>query len=376
MGELPPITVSTFTARIPENTPLTNHASTSANPDPLISPSFVEANYEEYDEEREIEPRPARDRDTTPVLQTGSPHAWRQRGRVIDLKMLCTGIRAGLKGNPRVEGLRNEEHEMVGVMEGHQPSTNSGGNLPPNSTHLSHNAPPLIPNTLQPSNGHMPTYVNPYSQPNASMTYDQPSSYSFHAQGSLFADSTGCVTPFIRWIEDYPLLEGLKMPSYVGSYDGKGDPDNYLHLFKGVIRMHKWAMPIACHMFTYTLKDSGWICKGKKKNRDMFSPYKGSNHGFLSNLSNSPREIQATEKAAKAFEQPSRIVETLDRRSCKVRAAWPSCERNNEKKGEGLIYSIGRMKEERQGYCTSRSPYPHGKKGEPYIEKEVRGRAC
>ncbi|GKF87809.1 hypothetical protein Tco_0258686 [Tanacetum coccineum] len=97
VGELPPITVSTFIARTPENTPLTNHASTSANPDPAISQAFIEANNEvlesllrerrsqirnkdlrteleyyseEYDEEREREPRPARVRETTHVLRT------------------------------------------------------------------------------------------------------------------------------------------------------------------------------------------------------------------------------------------------------------------------------------------------------------------
>ncbi|GKC54930.1 hypothetical protein Tco_1077675 [Tanacetum coccineum] len=46
MGELPLITASTFTTRSPNNTPLTNRASTSANPNLVISPAFVEANYE------------------------------------------------------------------------------------------------------------------------------------------------------------------------------------------------------------------------------------------------------------------------------------------------------------------------------------------
>ncbi|GKD90908.1 hypothetical protein Tco_1366415, partial [Tanacetum coccineum] len=96
-NELPPITVSTFTATAPENTPLNNRASTLANPDPMISPAFVEANYEilesllrerrkqirneerhteleyfseDHDEEREMEPRPVRIRETTPVLRT------------------------------------------------------------------------------------------------------------------------------------------------------------------------------------------------------------------------------------------------------------------------------------------------------------------
>ncbi|GKB28614.1 reverse transcriptase domain-containing protein [Tanacetum coccineum] len=45
-NELPPITVSTFTATTPENTPLTHRASTSDNPNPMISHAFVEANYE------------------------------------------------------------------------------------------------------------------------------------------------------------------------------------------------------------------------------------------------------------------------------------------------------------------------------------------
>ncbi|GJR22080.1 hypothetical protein Tco_0970607 [Tanacetum coccineum] len=49
------------------------------------------------------------------------------------------------------------------------------------------------------------------------------------------------------------------MPSHIGYYDGKGDPDNFLHLFEGAIRMQKWLMPVACHMFTYTLKDSARI---------------------------------------------------------------------------------------------------------------------
>ncbi|GKD51113.1 hypothetical protein Tco_1280089 [Tanacetum coccineum] len=81
----------------------------------------------------------------------------------------------------------------------------------------------------------------------------------------LFADPTGFVTPFVRWIEDYPLPDGLKMPSHVGSYDGNGDPDNFLHLFEGAIRMQKWLMPVACHMFTYTLKDSAQIWWNSQK---------------------------------------------------------------------------------------------------------------
>nr|GEY12815.1 hypothetical protein [Tanacetum cinerariifolium] len=55
------------------------------------------------------------------------------------------------------------------------------------------------------------------------------------------------------------------MPSHIGSYDGKGDPHNFLHLFEGAIRMEKWLMPVACHMFTYTLKDFARIWWNSQK---------------------------------------------------------------------------------------------------------------
>ncbi|GKD32753.1 hypothetical protein Tco_1248262, partial [Tanacetum coccineum] len=202
---------------------------------------------EEYDKEREMEPRPVRVSETTP--------GWKQ-GR----KELRRWKAFGTKSRGQ-QASRNES-----------PPT-PGGNLPPNSTHLSHNALLFIPNSLQPSNGPIPTDVNPYPQPNMGITYapmsnnipapngfmyplaapsnNYPSytqpmyplpnapAYPNHGTTGLFVDSTVCVTPFVCWIEDYPLPDGLKMPSHVGSYDGKGDPDNYLHLFEGAIRMEK-----------------------------------------------------------------------------------------------------------------------------------------
>ncbi|GJR61087.1 reverse transcriptase domain-containing protein [Tanacetum coccineum] len=185
----------------------------------------------------------------------------------------------------------------------------------------------------------------------------------------------GLVTPFVRWIEDYRLPNGLKMPSHIGSYDGKGDPDNFPYLFKGAIWMQKWLMPISrqnsnrilakrkkftkMHLAIHNIKQregestrafitrytddtlqilvfheeqriSGFVhglrtrslvehlsmdlpstYKGLMektytwvKDRGRFSPYKGQNHKLLYNLVKSPREILATEKAAKTFEQP------------------------------------------------------------------------
>jgi hypothetical protein len=115
---------------------------------------------------------------------------------------------------------------------------------------------PLYPN--QPSSGIPPPH-NPYSNVPMNMP---PYTYSY-------PESTGPTTPFVRWIEDYPLPDGLKMPSHIGTYDGKGDPDNFLHLFEGAIKMQKWVMPVACHMFTYTLRDSASIWWNGQKPRSI-----------------------------------------------------------------------------------------------------------
>ncbi|GJX12075.1 hypothetical protein Tco_0201934 [Tanacetum coccineum] len=96
-NELQPIIAFAFTPTSPKNMSLTHRASTSTNPNPMTSPAFVEANHEilesllrerqkqirnadlrteleyfseEYDKEREKEPRPIRVRETTPVLHT------------------------------------------------------------------------------------------------------------------------------------------------------------------------------------------------------------------------------------------------------------------------------------------------------------------
>ncbi|GJW54396.1 hypothetical protein Tco_0098481 [Tanacetum coccineum] len=297
--------------------PLANHASTSANPNPAISPAFVEANYEVLESLIRERKRQMHNEDLCTELEYYSEE---QRGRVIEFEEAPN--RDGSKVERESEVRSPSKQRAEGNENCHQSLNNSGGNLPPNGTHLSYNAPSFIPNNIQPSSVQIPTYANPYPQPNAVMTYGQPSSYFSYAQGStpsfegvltfhsyggyvsqapmsnhgptpngstyppnafpnsypfytqpinplpnapiypsygptgLFANSTGCVTLFVRWIEDNPLPDGLKMPSHVGSYDGKGDPDNYLHLFEGAIRMQKWAMPVAYHMFTYTLKDS------------------------------------------------------------------------------------------------------------------------
>ncbi|GJW69260.1 retrovirus-related pol polyprotein from transposon TNT 1-94 [Tanacetum coccineum] len=158
VGDLPPITVSTFTAITLENTPLANHASTSANPDPAISLAFVKANYEvlksllrehprqmrskdlytkveyyseEYDEEREMEPRPTRVKETTPALRAESPRAQRQKGRVIKFE------EAPNKDRSRVE---RESEGKRPLKRREVDNENRGVNLPlPLVAHLGRN---------------------------------------------------------------------------------------------------------------------------------------------------------------------------------------------------------------------------------------------
>ncbi|GKA63269.1 hypothetical protein Tco_0762875 [Tanacetum coccineum] len=350
-NELPPIHVSTFTAITPENMPFTNHTSTSANSDPMISLAFVEANYEvlesllrerrrhmcnkdlhtkleyfseEYDKEREMEPRPVRVRETTPICHTESSRVQRQKKRVVEFEDAPN--RDGIRVERKSEGGRPLERRA-------EDSKHQGMNLP----HSWAVTPPLgepLPITLM---GDMPR------RPLRAIIF-------LHLM-----DYTGCLTPFVCWIEDYPLPDRLKMPSHVGSYDEKGDPDNYLHLFEDILGLHEeqrisgfvhglkirslveflstdllttynglmektytWieAKKVATNgasndhreSFDRFIKNSSWDNNKGKKNRDMFSPYLESNQGLLSNLSKSPRELLATEKATKTFEQPPRMI--------------------------------------------------------------------
>ncbi|GKA26791.1 hypothetical protein Tco_0712900 [Tanacetum coccineum] len=143
--------------------------------------------------------------------------------------------------------------------------------------------------------------------------------------------------------EDYPLPEGLKMPSHIGSYKGKGDPDNFLHLFKGAIRIQKWLMPVACHMFTYTLKDSARIWWNSQK-ADLPPTYKGlmekmytwvearevATNGVLSDRRDSFKRLK---KSSWDNNRGQKNKDSPDPRSHKFRATFASGERHKERKG-------------------------------------------
>ncbi|GJR14076.1 hypothetical protein Tco_0796728 [Tanacetum coccineum] len=315
-----PTTTTMFAATTPENTPLAYRASTSTNPNPVISPAFVEANYEtlesllrdrrrqmrnndlrteleyfseDYDEEREMEPRPEPARAVTPPLRAASPRVRRRRERVVGFEETQNRgesrvERSSEGGRPSEEASRGNGSQNVnlppllaahiGRSENGQPlqssltsayggqalPNNVRGNLPPNTHGLpsanSDGKPPIGGSFANlPQGGHVPwTFTNGNTLPQNGFTHPANiplNSYPFYTQPmytfpnmpayanpnstGLFPNPLGSVTTFVRWIEDYPLPNGLKMPSYIGSYDGKWDPDNFLHLFEGAIRMQK-----------------------------------------------------------------------------------------------------------------------------------------
>ncbi|GKC39272.1 hypothetical protein Tco_1051656 [Tanacetum coccineum] len=180
-SERPPVITIVFSATSPKNTPFEYRASTSANPNPMISPAFMEANYE-------IEPRPQPNREATPTLWPRSLVVRKQRERFVRFEEapnkedenkgvnLPPLLTAHLGRNGGDQSLRSS---LTFVHRGHQSSTNIGGNLPPNGTLLSHHAQPFIPSSLHTPTGLVPIHVNPYSQPSAGLVNGKTPNFPF-----------------------------------------------------------------------------------------------------------------------------------------------------------------------------------------------------
>ncbi|GJX09717.1 hypothetical protein Tco_0199576 [Tanacetum coccineum] len=153
----------------------------------MISPAFVEENYEDYDEEREIELRPEPNREATSTLRSRSSMVLRERERVVRFEETSNMERSRRGRNAK--GVRPTEIEaknrrvnlplllaahlgrnescqplrfsLTSIQGGHQPLTNMQGSLPPNYTLLSHHAQPFIPSSLHTPTRLVPIHVNP-----------------------------------------------------------------------------------------------------------------------------------------------------------------------------------------------------------------------
>nr|GEV85148.1 retrotransposon protein, putative, Ty3-gypsy subclass [Tanacetum cinerariifolium]GEV85664.1 retrotransposon protein, putative, Ty3-gypsy subclass [Tanacetum cinerariifolium] len=191
---------------------------------------------EDYDKERDMEPRPEPRREATPTLRLRSLGVHRQRERVV-----------------RFEDAPNKEENRKGRnAKGIRPSEIKARE---DKLRISLSRPRWV----------IPLLGAPSLSSSRRPMYAPPNMPAYPNPAEPFTDFTGSITHFVCWIDDYPLPDGLKMPSHIGSYDGKGDPDNFLHLFEGAIRMQKWLMPVAYYMFTYTLKDSTRIWWNSQK---------------------------------------------------------------------------------------------------------------
>ncbi|GJZ76229.1 reverse transcriptase domain-containing protein [Tanacetum coccineum] len=75
-------------------------------------------------------------------------------------------------------------------------------------------------------------------------------------------------TPRI-WHFNFPRT---RMPSHVKTYDGSGDPEDHLKLFKAAAKTKRWAMPTWCHMFNSTLTRNAivWFDKLPRESIDSY----------------------------------------------------------------------------------------------------------
>nr|GEV23278.1 integrase, catalytic region, zinc finger, CCHC-type, peptidase aspartic, catalytic [Tanacetum cinerariifolium] len=246
------VTTTMFAATTSETTPMAYRASTSNNPNHVIYPAFVKANYEafesllryrrrqmrnndlrteleyfseDYNEEREMEPRPEPTRAVTPPLQVASPR--------------ISHLGRGENGQPLPSSLTS-------AYGGQALLNNIGGNLPFNKQRISGFVHGLRTRSLV---EHLST--------------DLPSTYK------------GLMEKTYTWVEAREVATN-------GISNNRRDDFERSKKFS-------WGNSIG------------------QKDRGRFSLYKGQNYKLLSNLVKSPKEILATKKVAKTFEQPPRF---------------------------------------------------------------------
>ncbi|GKE09606.1 hypothetical protein Tco_1413157 [Tanacetum coccineum] len=130
-----------FATTTPENTPMAYRASTSANPNPMRNNDLqTELEYfiKDYDEEREMEPRPEPTRAATPPLrntEVGRPLEEAPRvngGQSVNLPpLLAAHLERGENGKPL-------QSSLTFAYGGQALPNNIGGNLPSNAFKLPH----------------------------------------------------------------------------------------------------------------------------------------------------------------------------------------------------------------------------------------------
>ncbi|GJS19239.1 reverse transcriptase domain-containing protein [Tanacetum coccineum] len=256
-----------------------------------------------------MKPRPARARETTPDLHAGSLRVQRQRERVVDFE-----------DAPNRDGSRVERNSKGG-RPSEQRAEDTGSR-----------------NILYQMDYKCPLMWGPMTEREIPTIICTSSNALFVCRSGQCTWPTTCSPILSNILPEYGgivkrqilglheeqrisgFVHGLKTRSLV-EFLSMDLPTTY----KGVMeKTYTWieAKDVATNgapndhreSFNRFKKNSSWDNNKGKKNRDMFSPYCGSNHGLVSNLSKSPKEILLTKKVAKTFEQPPRLIRS--RRSC------------------------------------------------------------
>ncbi|GKA27833.1 reverse transcriptase domain-containing protein [Tanacetum coccineum] len=297
-SERPPVTTTVFATTTPENTLFAYHASTLTllkerrrqicNEDLRTKLGYFN---KDYDEEREMEPRPERRREATSTLR----------------------LREGNRRGRNAEGIRPSKIE---AREGHQPSNNMGGNLPPNGTLLSHHSQPFIPSSL-----HIPTLgicSHPFKHSLLS-TVCEPCLWT--SSEFPFPDPNSQQKKFTKThlaVHNIKQREGESTRAFITRHTDEtlqilDLPFTYKGLMEKTYTLVE-AREVATNGASSDRRDSFerpkksyWDNNKGQRNKDRFSPYRGPNHGLLPSLSKSPKEILATEKTARSFEPPPKM---------------------------------------------------------------------
>ncbi|GJU23459.1 hypothetical protein Tco_1156801 [Tanacetum coccineum] len=127
---------------------------------------------------------------------------------------------------------------------------------PPNNIYSSSNVYP--PNNIYPPNNVYPTNNNPpnnvYSLNNIyppNNVYPSNNIYptnNVYPPNNIYPPNNVYLPNNIYPTNNFCPLNGLRVSPYVGYYDGKGDPDDFIHAFEGATKIEKWVMPVSCHI--------------------------------------------------------------------------------------------------------------------------------
>ncbi|GJU75223.1 reverse transcriptase domain-containing protein [Tanacetum coccineum] len=96
--------------------------------------------------------------------------------------------------------------------------------------------------------------------------------------------------PFKTRIQNFDFPR-TRMPSYVKTYDGSGDPEDHIKLFQSAAKTERWAMPMWCYMFNSTLTRNArvWFDKLPKESIDS---YKDLRAAFRENYRQQTKHIK------------------------------------------------------------------------------------